>query len=66
MIIIHTRNSRKWGKLGVTVVSMETRKLNISTKEVPYMVVERSLNIFNSKYIFLFKIFVPFYMILFL
>ena len=26
LIIIQTRNSRKWGKLGVTVVSIETRK----------------------------------------
>ena len=60
------------GKLGVTVVSMETRKLNISTKEVPYIVVERWWNVFNSIYIyiyiyiylFLLKSFIPFYMIL--
>ena len=57
---------RKWGILGVIVVSMETINLEISLKEVPHIVVERSLNIFNSKYIFLFKFFVPFYMILFL
>ena len=66
LVIIHTRSSRKWGKFGVTFVSMETRKLDISTKEVLYLVVERPLQIFNSKYIFTVKFFVLFYTILFL